>query len=156
MEYIVGVALALFICGAASWLGMDRDRVFYPTVLIVIATYYVLFAVMDGSHKILLSEIAISAVFIGVAVVGFTRNLYLVAGALAGHGVMDVFHHTFVHNTGVPSGWPGFCLAFDLTAAVFVGCMLAFRANVTAQRPVLIRMGGMPGRSRHLNVQEPR
>ena len=137
MEYIVGAALALFVCGAASLLGMDRDRVFYPTVLIVIATYYVLFAVMDGSHKVLLSEITIAAVFTVLAVVGFKRNLWLVAGALAGHGVMDFFHHALVHNSGVPRGWPGFCLAFDLTAAVFVGCLLAFRDNKTAQLSAL-------------------
>jgi len=145
MEYIVGVALALFVCGAASLLRMDRDRVFYPTMLIVVATYYVLFAVMDGRHRILLSEIAIAAVFTVVAVVGFKRNLWLVVGALAGHGVMDFFHHTLAHNTGMPVGWPGFCLAFDLTAAVFVGCVLALRVNVTAQRSVLIRSGGIPG-----------
>jgi len=129
MEYIVGVALALFVCGAASWLGMDRDRVFYPTILIVIAWYYVLFAVIDGSGKVLLSEGAIAAVFTVTAVVGFKRNLWLVAAALAGHGVLDFFHHTLVQNAGVPRGWPGFCLAFDLTAAVFVGCVLALRAN---------------------------
>ena len=33
MEFIVGVALALFVCGAASMLGVDRDRVSYPTIL---------------------------------------------------------------------------------------------------------------------------
>jgi len=137
MEYIVGIALALFVCGAASLLEMDRDRVFYPTILIVIATYYVLFAVMDGSNAVLLSEIAIAAVFTVIAVVGFKRNLWLVVGALAGHGVMDFFHHALVHNTGVPRGWPGFCLAFDLTAAVFVGCMLALRTNATVQRSAL-------------------
>ena len=90
MEYIVGVALALFVCGAASLLGMDRDRVFYPTMLIVVATYYVLFAVIDGGHKVLLSEIVIAAVFTVVAVVGFKRNLWLVAVALAGHGVVGL------------------------------------------------------------------
>jgi hypothetical protein len=136
MEYIVGVALALVVCGAASLLGMDRDRVFYPTVLIVIASYYVLFAVIDGSGRVLLSEIAIAAVFTVIAVVGFKRNSWLVLAAFAAHGVMDFFHHTLVHNTGVPPGWPGFCLAFDLSAAVFVGCMLALRANVTVQRRV--------------------
>lgn len=137
MEYIVGIALALFVCGAASLLGMDRDRVFYPTILIVIATYYVVFAVIDGSSKVLLSEIAIAAVFTVVAVVGFKGNLWLVPAALAGHGVMDFFHHALVHNTGVPRGWPGFCLAFDLIAAAFVGRVLAFRANATTQRSAL-------------------
>lgn len=135
MEFIVGVALALFVCFAAWLLGMDRDRVFYPTVLIVVASYYVLFAVIDGSHDVLQSEIAIAAVFTVVAVVGFKRNLWLVAAALAGHGVMDLFHHALVHNPGVPLAWPGFCMAFDLTAAVFVGSILALRANGPSQRP---------------------
>jgi len=133
----VGVALALFVCGAASLLGMDRDRVFYPTILIVIASYYMLFAIVDGSDTILLSEIAICAVFAGMAVVGFKGNLWLVVGALAGRGVLDFFHHTLVHNTGVPRWWPGFCLAFDLTTAVLVGCVLALRANLTVQRSAL-------------------
>ena len=137
METIVGVALALFVCVAASLLGMDRDRVLYPTVLIVVASYYVLFAVIDGGHKVLLSEIAIAAVFTVVAVVGFKRNLWLVAVALAGHGVLDFFHHALVQNTGVPHVWPGFCMAFDLTAGVFFGCVLAFRANSAARRPAL-------------------
>jgi len=129
MEFIVGIALALLVCGAAALLGMDRDRVFYPTILIVIASYYVLFAVMDGSHEVLFSEIAISAAFMGLAVAGFKRNLWPVVGALAGHGVLDFFHHDLVHNTGVPRGWPGFCLTFDLTAAALFGCVLAFRAR---------------------------
>jgi hypothetical protein len=134
MEFIVGVALALFVCVAASLLGMDRDRVFYPTILIVIASYYVLFAVIDGSGEVLLSEIAVAAVFTVVAVVGFKRSLWLVTAALAGHGVLDFFHHALVQNAGMPRAWPGFCLAFDLTAAVFVGCLLALRANGRSKR----------------------
>jgi hypothetical protein len=137
MEFIVGIALALLVCGAAAVLGMDRDRVFYPAVLIATATYYVSFAVMDGRNEVLLSEVAIAAVFIGFAVAGFKRNLWLVVGALAGHGVMDLFHYALVHNTGVPRGWPGFCMTFDLTAAALVGCVLAFRANNKRRLPDL-------------------
>lgn len=138
MEFIVGVALALLVCGAAAWLGMDRDRVFYPAVLIVVATYYILFAVIDGGQDVLLSELAIAMPFIGLAVVGFKRNLWLVVGALAGLGVMDYFHDALVHNTGVPQGWPGFCLTFDVTAAALVGCLLLLRAR---GRESLIRLG---------------
>jgi hypothetical protein len=98
-------------------------------MLIVVATYYVLFAVIDGRNDVLLSELAIAAVFTGLAVVGFKRNLWIAVGAIAGHGVMDFFHHNLVHNSGVPRGWPGFCMTFDLTAAAFVGCVLAFRAR---------------------------
>jgi hypothetical protein len=34
MEYVVGIALA--ICLAATFIGFDRDRAFYPTLLLVI------------------------------------------------------------------------------------------------------------------------
>jgi hypothetical protein len=133
MEYLVGIALALLICSAAHGLKMDRDRVFYPTMLIVIATYYVLFAVIDGDKQVLLSELAISAVFTVVAVLGFKRNLWLLVAALAGHGVMDLFHHKLVHNSAVPPGWPGFCLTFDVTAALLLAALLATRAKEPGQ-----------------------
>jgi len=46
MEYFIGVILSLSVAGLAYLAGFDRERVFYPTLLIVISSYYVLFAVM--------------------------------------------------------------------------------------------------------------
>ena len=46
MEYLIGLLLASAVAGMAAIVGLDRDRAFYPTVLSVIASYYVLFAVM--------------------------------------------------------------------------------------------------------------
>jgi len=48
MEYMVGVVLALSISGLATVVGFDRDRAFYPTLTIVIASCYGLFAVIGG------------------------------------------------------------------------------------------------------------
>ena len=49
----------------------DRDRAFYPVVVIVIASYYVLFAVMSGSiHALVLDSLA-GEVFLIVAGTGF-------------------------------------------------------------------------------------
>jgi hypothetical protein len=50
MEYLIGLILSLVVAGFAIIVGFDRDRSFYPTVLIVIASYYVLFAVMGASE----------------------------------------------------------------------------------------------------------
>jgi hypothetical protein len=47
MDYVIGVALAFVVSAFAALAGFDRERVFYPTLLIVIASYYVLFAVMS-------------------------------------------------------------------------------------------------------------
>ena len=46
MALAIGAALAIFVGLFATGVGLDRDRAFYPVVTIVIATYYVLFAVM--------------------------------------------------------------------------------------------------------------
>jgi hypothetical protein len=42
MPYVVGIVLSLGVALLARRVGFDRDRSFYPTVLIVIASYYVL------------------------------------------------------------------------------------------------------------------
>jgi hypothetical protein len=123
MEYLIGLALSLAVAGAAAVIGFDRERAFYPTLLIVIASYYVLFAVMGASGRALIIEIVVASVFLLFAVLGFKRNLWLVAGAIAGHGVFDVVHRLLIENPGVPHWWPGFCLAFD----VVLGGALAAR-----------------------------
>lgn len=135
MEYLVGIALALCVSGAAAFFALDRDGVFYPTLLMVIASYYVLFAVMGGGNDVLLLEVAVSMAFFAVAIVGFKFNLWLVVGALAAHGAFDFTHHVFFQNPGVPPWWPGFCLAFDVTAAAFFGSLLMRRSS-TAKRLV--------------------
>ncbi len=129
METIVGVTLALFFCAAATGLGMDRERVFYPAVVMAVASYYLAFAVGDGRGEVMGSEVAIAAVFIAAAVLGFKRSPWIAVVALGGHGVMDAFHHHLVHNTGVPQAWPGFCMGFDVTAAVILALIMLARAR---------------------------
>ena len=129
MNIIVGITLALVFCAAASALGMDRERVFYPAVTMAVASYYLAFAVGDGRSEVMLFEVAIAAVFIVAAVAGFKRSPWIAVVALGGHGLMDTFHHLLVHNTGVPQAWPGFCASFDVTAAALVALIMLARAR---------------------------
>lgn len=136
MAYIVGFTLALVFCSAAAALGMDRERVFYPAVVMAVASYYLAFAVADGRGEVMAQEVAIAALFIAGAVLGFKRNPWFAVAALGGHGVMDLFHHLLVHNRGVPAAWPGFCMAFDVAAAVIVALLMQAR-----ERGLLPRQG---------------
>ena len=120
MEYAIGAVLALVVGAGATAAGLDRDRAFYPTVLIVIASYYDLFAVLAGSAPVLGLETVALAVFAIAAIVGFRTSPWIVVGALASHAIFDVFHGGLIANPGVPAWWPAFCLTYDLAAAGYL------------------------------------
>jgi hypothetical protein len=60
VAYLVGAILALAVGGLSSVVGLDRDRAFYPTVLIVVASYYALFAVVGESTHALVIEAVVA------------------------------------------------------------------------------------------------
>jgi hypothetical protein len=117
VPYVVGIVLSVGVAFLARLVGFDRDRAFYPTVLIVIASYYVLFAAMGDSVETVLLESVVTIGFAIAAVAGFKSSAWIVVGALAGHGVFDALHSEVLENAGVPVWWPAFCLAYDLGAA---------------------------------------
>jgi hypothetical protein len=136
MSYAIGIVLALLTVVLARLAGLDRDRAFYPTVLVVIATYYVLFAVIGGSFGALVVESIVMIAFAIVAVLGFKFNLWLVVFALAAHGVFDFVHGNVVVNPGVPIWWPAFCLTYDVVAAGFLAWLLyARKLHKTGPQP---------------------
>jgi hypothetical protein len=138
MEYAIGLVLSLSVAILAAVVGLDRDRAFYPTVLIVIASYYVLFAISGASSRTLQIEIIFALGFSLLAILGFKRNLWLVAVTLAGHGAFDFLHHLFIQNPGVPAWWPGFCLSFDVLFGGFL----------------LLRLRSLPARKQELNGRD--
>jgi len=124
---LVGAFLALAIGLWASAVGFDRDRAFYPTVTIVIAAYYILFAVIGASTHTLVLESLVAACFFALAAFGFRSSLWVVVIALAGHGILDLAHGRILSNPGVPTWWRGFCLTYDITAAGYLAWMLKSR-----------------------------
>lgn len=124
MELLIGAFGALAVCVFGSVVGLDRDRAFYPVMMIVIAAYYLLFAVMGGSRSALIQDGLVMAVFVAIAVLGFKTNLGLVVVALLAHGVLDLFHGHLIANPGAPAWWPPFCLTFDVVAAGYLAMRL--------------------------------
>jgi hypothetical protein len=144
MPLLIGAALAVAVGLFATLAGLDRDRAFYPTVMIVIAIYYILFGVMGGSDHALALESMVAIGFIALAVVGFRSSLWLVALALALHGIFDLVHASAIANPGVPAWWPEFCLSYDVTAAGYLALMLrsdGYRASSPARAPREGRQG---------------
>ena len=124
LPLLVGALLALAVGVMATVARLDRDRAFYPTVMIVIAYLYCLFAVMGGSTRALLGELLLGTAFAAAALAGFRSSLWIVAGALAAHGVFDVVHGRLIDNPGVPSFWPAFCGAYDVVAGAYLAWLI--------------------------------
>ena len=122
--FIIGIAVALGTFVLARVAGLDRDKAFYPTVLIVVAHYYVLFAAIGAPTSVLIEETLVMGLFTAFAVAGFRKNLWLAAIALAGHGLFDLTHARFITNAGVPEWWPMFCAGFDVMIAVCLAWLL--------------------------------
>ena len=121
---LVGAVLALTIGLFTTGVGLDRDRALYPVVTIVIAAYYVLFAVIGGSHHALVLETLAGLGFVAAAAAGFRKSLWVVVLALAAHGLFDLTHAALISNPGVPPWWPAFCLTYDVTAAAYLAWRL--------------------------------
>jgi hypothetical protein len=129
MPFLIGAVAALGAGVFAVWIGLDR-RTFYATVLIVVATYYVLFAVIGGSSRVLVIELIAMSVFAVLAAVGFRTSTWLIAAGLALHGAFDWFvHASLVTNPGMPSWWPAFCGSYDVAAAIVVAILIARRSR---------------------------
>lgn len=133
MEYVIGIAAATAVGLFATVVGFDKERGFYPVVLIVIAALYLLFAAMANSTASLVAETIPALVFVTLAVLGFRKKApWLVVAGLALHGVFDFYHHAVIENPGVPAWWPGWCLSYDVVAAAYLGVLILVRRSSNA------------------------
>jgi hypothetical protein len=135
VPYVIGIVLSAGVAVFARYVGFDRDRAFYPTVMIVIASYYVLFAAMSGSVQTVVIESVVMMLFAAAAVAGFKSSAWIVVVALAGHGVFDAVHGQVIENAGVPAWWPAWCLSYDVGAAAGLAWLLRRGLVANGVRP---------------------
>ena len=132
MPYAMGFALAALTFFLARSAGFQRDNAFFPVMLIVIALFYVLFAVMSGSTSAIMIESAVALVFAVVAVIGFKVSPLIIAAAILAHGVFDFAHGSLIANPGVPVFWPAFCATFDIAIAAGFSWLILQRTRAHA------------------------
>ena len=143
LPFAIGLALSLAVALLAKSVGLDRDRAFYPTVLIVVGSYYVLFAAIGGSLDALLVESVLMAAVVVPAVLGFKGSQWIVVAGLIGHGVVDAIHRHVIDNAGVPQWWPAFCFAYDVGAGCWVAWFKIASAPRVAAAGQLARLAAM-------------
>ena len=128
--FLVGIFLAVVVAVIGNMTRFDQERSFYSTVLIVIASYYVLFAIQGESTDALVREIVIALAFLTVAIFGALCFPLLVGIGIVAHGLFDLVHPAVIHNPGVPSWWPGFCMSIDVALGLWVIGLSRFRQTL--------------------------
>ena len=136
LPLLIGIGVAIGVAGFARLTGFDRDRSFYSVVLTVVASYYVLFAVMAGATGQLLPEILFFALFVAAAVLGFRITQWIVVAGLVAHGVFDLVRGGFIAGSGVPAWWPAWCLGFDVGAGTLLALLMVSNRRTKAASAV--------------------
>ena len=126
---VVGVLLAVGVAALGKFTRFDEDRSFYSTVLVIIASYYVLFAVLGGSGHALVWELVVAVAFSSAAIIGALYLPMLVGIGITAHGLFDLVHHVLIENPGVPTWWPSFCGSIDVALGLWVVIITGSRAK---------------------------
>lgn len=137
LPLFVGAGLAIVLAVGARITRADQDRSFFPTILIVIATYYVLFAFM--SSEAIVEEIVVASVFTIAAIAGGIVWPVLVGMAIFLHGVFDFLRPAVISNSGVPAWWPAFCGSVDILLGAWVIGLSLKRTTEIAPLPPEVR-----------------
>lgn len=127
---LVGLAVGLGVSVFGACAGLQREKGFYPVVLIVVASYYLLFAAI-GDPKAFVFEAPLMAMFVVVAVAGLKVEPWLLVGGLLAHAGLDLGHGLAPVNGGMPAWWPAFCGMADVALAGW----LAFTFILRPQPP---------------------
>lgn len=124
--FAIGVLIAGVAMLQAKAMGMISDKGYFTNTLIMIASLYILFSVMSGGEG-LLEEAIVATIFMVIATLGGKKYFVLIGVGLILHGVFDVFHNSFIENSGVPEWYPMFCLGADLVLGSWVIYIAKFK-----------------------------
>jgi len=101
IEAISGVVAAVVIIIVSRMLSRYFSaRLMATTILVAIAFIYVGFSLKDNPVSLIILEMAMALVLYFLAMIGYSRNSFLIAYGIIFHGVWDICHHNgyFIGN----------------------------------------------------------
>ncbi|TCJ12158.1 hypothetical protein EPD60_16540 [Flaviaesturariibacter flavus] len=115
---LITAALIIVLCQLLS--GYFKMKLVAATILVAIAFIYVGFSLKGNGIRFIILEVAIALGFYFMAIIGYTRNVLLLAYGILLHGVWDIFHHNGVPvQTDIPGYWPTFCFVIDIIDGLY-------------------------------------
>jgi len=116
IEIISGVGAAILIIVISRALSRHfTTKLIAAAILVAIAFIYVGFSLKNNPVSMIILESGMALILFFVAIIGYTRNVFLIASGIIFHGVWDIFHHQGLFiSTDVPDFWPAFCSIIDI------------------------------------------
>ena len=125
---LAGLAFGGATIGVLRANSIASDRATGPILLAAIALFYPVFAVEPETGAEVAMPVAIALGFLGVAVLGHARDLWIVALAIAGHGLFDLAAHA-LSDGPAPRWWGPFCAGFDVVLGAWLLIARPWRAR---------------------------
>lgn len=113
-----GTTVALMATG-----GVMHQRGTWATIMVAIASFYVVFAIQSGDALEIGVHTGLAAGFVALAIIGARASPWIFAAALLGHGIFDVFAGSVIANPA-PGWWGPFYLGIDVMLALTLAAML--------------------------------
>lgn len=113
---LAGVVSGVLASLAITLLNTLSDTQGHAILIAAVATPYVAFALVDGTARSIVTEAVVAVAFVAVAFVVFDASVWVVAGALAAHGIWDLAHLR-THITSHVGDYPVWCATLDVSAA---------------------------------------
>ncbi len=115
---LVGAAAGFGATTMMQRAGMLSERSGVAVMLIAVALFFPVFAAAEGDLLAFALHLLIFAGFATLAIRGYARGMFLLAGGLIAHGLFDIMAG-LIAAPG-PAWWPLFCASFDIVAGVLI------------------------------------
>jgi hypothetical protein len=125
VKVLFGLLAGGITMGVAAFFPEDLSYTFFAVVLGLAAGVYPGLAMADSQNGRPLLQWIAAVAFISLGMVGLWYSPLILAGAWVLHAFWDLLHHITSLGDGIPEGYPGFCLSYDLLLAGFVAYMWA-------------------------------
>jgi len=113
LPVFLGVLVSVTTIILVRFVGMTRERSLFPSALIAIASFYVVFAIQAEQTNTIIINVFVTAAFILLSILGFVRSLWLVVFGLIAHGIFDAAY-AVSGMSPAPDWWGVFCIAIDV------------------------------------------
>jgi hypothetical protein len=95
-------------------------REFLAILLGITAGVYLGFAVLDGRPVVLAAELAGSALFLSLTLLGLRVSPFFLAGGFLLHGAWDALHHPQMLEIRMAGWFRPACILYDAIIAIYI------------------------------------